>query len=60
MHQVMEVMAVARSDGHVQLEMWGSESAKDTNVVMTVEMALKAAERLLHAARSVMMEGKRT
>ena len=56
----MEVMAVARSDGYVQLELWGADSAKDISIPMTPEMALKAAERLLHAARSVMMEGKKT
>lgn len=56
MLEVMEVMAVSRSDGHVQLELWGSDSVKDTSVVMTPGMALKAAERLLHAARSAMME----
>lgn len=60
MREAVEVMAVARSDGHVQLELWGSDSAKDTSVVMTPAVALKAAERLLHAARSAMMEAKKT
>lgn len=58
MLEVIEVMAVSRSDGRVLFELWAEDSVKDASVVMTPAMALKAAERLLHAARSAMLEGK--